>query len=136
MVFCTKARTPWISIEIENEVHAYLATILKADGNVPIKIGGTDDHVHLLFGLSRTVAIAKVVENLKSSSSKWLKEKRPNFAWQLGYGVFSVDSSDFESVVAYVSDQREHHKAVSFEDEYRSLMRECGISFDERYVWE
>lgn len=136
MVFSTKGRTPLITQDIQDEVYAYLASILKADGNVPIKIGGTDDHVHILFGLSRTVSIAKVVENLKSSSSKWIKEKRPTFSWQLGYAVFSVDSSDFNGVVAYITNQREHHRTVSFQEEFRSLMQDCGVPIDEKYVWD
>ena len=109
---------------------------LKADGNIPIQVGGYDDHVHILFGQSRTVTIAKTVENIKSSSSKWMKSKRPEFAWQLGYAVFSVDHQGTDGVVAYISSQREHHKVVSFQDEFRTLMEEHGIPIDERYVWE
>ena len=136
LIFSTKGRAPWISADIEAELYGYLVNALKADGNVPIKIGGSDDHLHILFGLSRTVTIAKTLENIKSSSSKWMKTKEPNFAWQLGYAVMSVDHRGTEGVVAYISNQREHHGTVSFQDEFRKLMEEHGIPIDERYVWE
>ncbi len=136
MIFSTKGRAPLITQDIEAELYGYLMNALKADGNIPIQIGGYDDHVHILFGQSRTVTIAKTVENIKSSSSKWMKSKRPEFAWQLGYAVFSVDHQVTDGVVAYISSQREHHKVVSFQDEFRKLMEEHGIPIDERYVWE
>lgn len=136
MIFSTKGRAPLITQDIEAELYGYLMNALKADGNIPIQIGGYDDHVHILFGQSRTVTIAKTVENIKSSSSKWMKSKRPEFAWQLGYAVFSVDHQGTDGVVAYISSQREHHKVVSFQDEFRKLMEEHGIPIDERYVWE
>ena len=136
MIFSTKGRAPLITQDIEAELYGYLMNALKADGNIPIQIGGYDDHVHILFGQSRPVTIAKTVENIKSSSSKWMKSKRPEFAWQLGYAVFSVDHKGTDGVVAYISSQREHHKVVSFQDEFRKLMEEHGIPIDERYVWE
>ncbi len=136
MIFSTKGRAPLITQDIEAELYGYLMNAQKADGNIPIQIGGYDDHVHILFGQSRTVTIAKTVENIKSSSSKWMKSKRPEFAWQLGYAVFSVDHQGTDGVVAYISSQREHHKVVSFQDEFRKLMEEHGIPIDERYVWE
>lgn len=136
MIFSTKGRAPLITQDIEAELYGSLMNALKADGNIPIQIGGYDDHVHILFGQSRPVTIAKTVENIKSSSSKWMKSKRPEFAWQLGYAVFSVDHQGTDGVVAYISSQREHHKVVSFQDEFRKLMEEHGIPIDERYVWE
>ncbi len=136
LIFSTKGRTPWITPELEAELYGYLMNALKADGNVPIKIGGFDDHVHILIGLSRTVIIAKTVENIKSSSSKWMKSKRADFAWQLGYAALSVDHKGTDGVVAYIANQREHHEVVDFKDEFRKLMEEHGIVIDERYVWE
>jgi putative transposase len=136
LIFSTKGRAPWITEEIEGELYGYLVNALKADGNVPIKIGGFDDHVHILFGISRTVTIAKTVENIKSSSSKWMKTKQADFAWQLGYGAFSVSYFGTDEAVAYIANQREHHKVDSFQDEFRRLMEEHGILIDERYVWE
>ena len=136
MVFSTMGRAPWISEEIERALYAFLDSKLQAIGNVPIKVGGCDDHVHCLFGLSRTVAIAKTVENIKSSSSTWMKTYQSDFAWQLGYAVFSVDPQQTDGVVIYIEGQREHHKGIDFKDEFRKLMLEHGISIDERYVWD
>ena len=139
MVFSTKHRFPFIDEAFEKEMYAYLASVLKTDGHVPIKIGGTEDHVHLMFGQSRTISVAKTVENLKSSSSKWAKTKGGNlseFAWQLGYGIFSVSPTDTDGLEKYIANQRDHHKSLSFQDEYRALLNEHGIPFDEKYVWD
>ncbi len=136
LIFSTKGRVPWIIEPIEAELYGYLVNALKADGNVPIKIGGFDDHVHMLFGLSRTVTIAKTVEKIKSSSSRWMKSKQVDFAWQLGYAAFSVDHLETDGVVAYIANQRNHHEVVDFKDEFRQLMEEHGIPIDERYVWD
>jgi len=95
--------------------------------------------MHLLFGISRTVTMAQVAEKVKTSTTKWLKTKWPEcreFAWQAGYGALSVGSGDLEPAVQYIRNQEEHHRRVSFQEEYRALLREAGIEFDERYVWD
>jgi len=107
--------------------------------NVPIIVGGHTDHVHMLFGLARTVTIAQVVESTKTSSSKWLKQEFPRlgeFGWQHGYGAFSVSPSEESAVIAYIANQKEHHGELSFQDEYRGLLEKYGIAYDERYVWD
>src|SRR5262249_45052162 len=102
-----------------------------------IKVGGIEDHVHLLFVLSKTLALSKVVEEVKKSSSKWVKENgEPRFYWQSGYGAFSVSASDEESVTAYVANQEHHHRQMTFQDELREVLRKQGIEWDERYVWD
>ena len=100
-------------------------------------VGGASDHVHLLFGLSRTLSIAEVVESVKTSSSKWIKAKPADLAdfhWQKGYGAFSVSDSEVDRVIDYIQEQ--HHARTTFKEEYRSLLEHHGISYDERYVWD
>ena len=138
-VFSTKNRDHSLVPEIQGDLYSYLAAILESKKHFPIKIGGYTDHVHLLFGLSRTMAMSDTIELLKVSSSKWLKSKSPelsSFSWQLGYGIFSVSPEDSPIVVDYIERQNEHHSAVSFQDELRKLLTENGIPFDEKYLWD
>ena len=105
----------------------------------PILINGTEDHVHILCNLSRTVALSKLVEEIKRQSSKWIKEQGlgfQDFFWQGGYGVFSVSQSNVDVVRAYVADQEEHHRKFSFQDEFRAMCQKHGIAVDERYGWD
>lgn len=119
------------------ELYAYMGAVCKTNGLVPVKFGGTEDHIHLVIGMSRTITIAKAVEAIKTSSSKWAKEKvHPEFTWQVGYGVFSVSHRELPGMVHYVEKQAEHHRKISFQDELRSLLLEHGIPFDERYLWD
>lgn len=139
LVFSTRHRTPWLTPDVREELYPYLGGVLDKLRCTAIRNGGVADHVHLLFGLSRTVAIAEVVEKLKSSSSKWVKAKTAKcgeFAWQSGYGVLSVSESHAEACIRYIEAQEEHHKKLTFQDEYRELMRLAGIEVDERYVWD
>jgi putative transposase len=139
LVFSTKGREPFLSPGIRTELHPYLAVVLTNDGCPSLQVGGVEDHVHLLFGLSRTRTIAQVVENVKTSSSRWLKTKGPalaDFHWQNGYGAFSVSQSLADEVVDYIRRQEEHHRTRTFQEEYRRLLERYGIEFDERYVWD
>ena len=98
------------------------------------KIGGTSDHVHILFRMSKNHSLAEVVETIKVSSSKWIKTQNPalhTFHWQNGYGGFSVSPSQMEAVVEYIEQQEEHHRVVSFQEEYRKLLQKCEVEFDE-----
>lgn len=136
-VFSTKDRTPWLISEIRRELHPYLVGVLANIGCPSIQTGGVEDHVHILFRLSRTASLSQVIEKAKSSSSKWMKTKGvPNFAWQAGYGAFSVGPGEANRIVAYIRGQEEHHRNVSFQDELRGLLREAGLEFDERYLWD
>jgi len=136
-VFSTKNRSPLISKEMQSELYGYIGAVCKTNGLVPVKFGGVEDHVHLLFGMSRTLTIAKAVETIKTSSSKWAKETiHENFAWQTGYGVFGVSYRELDSVIAYVSNQESHHQKVSYQDEFRVLLREHGMNIDETYLWD
>ena len=139
LVFSTKLREPWIRGSVEQELHAYGSTVLRNLGCPTIDMNGTADHLHTLFALSRVTTIADVVEDLKTSTSKWIKTKGEAFAgfhWQSGYAAFSVSQSNVEQVRDYIQRQKEHHAARSFQDEVRALLTKHGVSFDERYVWD
>ena len=103
------------------------------------RVGGVADHVHLAVRIGRTVTAADLIGELKTSSSKWLKTQSPGlagFAWQRGYGAFSVGPADLEALRQYIDHQEEHHRTRSFEDEYRGFLKKYGIEYDERYVWD
>ena len=138
LVFSTRNREPFISSEIEPELHAYLATVFQACESPSLLVGGARDHIHALFVLSRTWALADVVEEVKTSSSKWIKTKGQEFNqfhWQAGYGAFSIGQSQAQQVKNYIANQREHHRRRDFQDELRSLLRKYEVEYDERYVW-
>ena len=116
-----------------------LAHHVKETGCVSASVGGHIDHVHLLVGLSRTITIAKLVEQIKTETSKWAKKNEKcssSFSWQSGYGVFSVSHSNRNAVDEYIRTQQEHHKKLSFQDEFRELCKRHEIEIDERYVWD
>jgi putative transposase len=138
LIFSTKDRFPLLGQDdLLSRTHAYLGGILR-DTNCPsLVIGGTADHVHVFFQLSRTQHIAKVVELLKSNSSHWLKSQGVNnFAWQRGYACFSVGKSQAEAVAAYIRNQTEHHRRVSYQEEVQEFLKRSEVAFDERYVWD
>lgn len=138
-IFSTSELLPNLDPAIQPELFPYIAAILNAEGHVAIKIGGHVDHVHLLFGLSRTMTIADTMQVVKTSSSKWIKTKGQayqGFSWQHGYGTFGVSESNVDAAVRYISDQAKHHEKHSYQDEFRALMRKHGIEIDERYVWD
>lgn len=128
-----------IGPEDRHALWRYLAVVARDLGCVCHRVGGTADHVHLALGLPRTESIAHIVEHLKVTSSKWMKargEDRASFAWQRGYGVFSVSASHLEVLTRYIDRQMEHHHKESFEDEYRRVLGAYGVEYDERYVWD
>ncbi len=129
-------RQPFITPEIESELQRYMASIFQACQSPALLIGGTDDHVHSLFALSRTTNVADVVKEIKASSSKWMKRHEPDFQWQIGYGAFSIGQSQVPSVKKYIANQKEHHQAKAYQDEFRGLCRKYEVDFDERYVWD
>ena len=139
VILGTKDRVPLLTPDIRAELHPYLAVVL-CDKDCPsVRVGGVEDHVHLFFGLSRTLTVAKLVETIKTASSKWIKTKGPQFArfhWQGGYGAFSVSQSDAEAVVRYIDSQVEHHRRMTFQDEFRKFLERYQVPYDERYVWD
>ncbi len=139
ITFSTKHREHLISKTIENELYEYLGSVCKILDCQPIKIGGTDDHVHILCMLSKNVALSKVLEKIKSHSSKWIKTAYPDlqhFYWQDGYGAFSVNPAEVDTVIQYISNQRVHHQTKTFQDEYRAFLQKYKVDYDERYVWD
>jgi REP element-mobilizing transposase RayT len=139
LVFSTKNRHPFINSEIQPELHSYIATVLKTLISPALIINSMEDHIHILFLLHRTVTLSKAVEEIKKSSSKWIKTKSPelsDFAWQSGYGAFSVSESNIESVKSYIQNQQEHHRTKTFQEELRIILTKHKIEFDERYLWD
>jgi REP element-mobilizing transposase RayT len=140
LVFSTKERRPFLQDKsVREEMHLYLGGILANLDCQPIVVGGTADHVHLLCVLSRTNSVADIVKEVKRGSSLWAKTKSgelQDFAWQSGYGIFSLGFSQVETVRNYVLGQEEHHRKISFQDELRTLLKRYEIEFDERYVWD
>ena len=140
LVFSTKNRHGFLATpEIRQEMSSYLAGMLRELKCPAIVVNAVRDHVHLLFRQSKTLTIANIVEGVKTSSSSWAKtkgEQYSDFYWQNGYGAFSVSQSNTEDVQRYILGQEEHHKRVSFQDEFRRLLERHGVEYDERYVWD
>ncbi len=140
LVFSTKDRRAFLqSDEFRDEMFRMLGHHVKEAGCIALRVGGWVDHVHVVCGLSRTVTNAELVEHVKTETSKWAKKAPlgvPAFAWQAGYGVFSVSPSNLNAVVKYADQQAEHHQHISYQDEFRSLCRRHGLEIDERYVWD
>ncbi len=139
LVFSTKDRYTYLKPPIRPEAYAYLAEVVRNTGCLCKRVGGIPDHVHLAIQLSRTITIADLVEEIKTSSSKWLKTKGPEFgrfSWQKGYGAFSVSPTDTDALIKYIDDQEEHHRTRTFQEEYRMFLKKYGIEYDERYVWD
>ena len=142
MVFSTKERVPLIDTEIRPRLHAFMATVYRdiaPPQSQAYRVGGVKDHVHIAGTLPRTVTISKLFEIIKKESSIWIKNqgaKYRDFYWQSGFGSFSVAPSQLDQLIRYIDNQKEHHKTVTFQDEFRSLLHKYNIEFDERYVWD
>ncbi|HEY4416549.1 MAG TPA: IS200/IS605 family transposase [Verrucomicrobiae bacterium] len=139
-VFSTKDRRPFLHDKaLREELHRYIGGILTNLDCQPLIIGGVEDHVHLLSTLSRTCEPATMIKEVKRGSSLWLKTKEQNlqdFAWQNGYGIFSIGHLQIEEAKKYIAGQEEHHRKVSFQDEFRKFLERYAVEFDERYVWD
>lgn len=139
-IFSTKDRYAFFQApELQNQLHAHLASVSNNLNCHAIKIGGVADHVHLLTRLPRTVTIADFVKETKRVSSLWLRDRGSEwnmFHWQAGYGVFSVSASKVPQVEKYIADQPEHHRDQTFQEEYRGFLRRHQVEYDERYVWD
>ena len=135
-VWSTKERRPWVSEEIGPRLYAYLAEMARGTGCECFRAGGMEDHVHLALRLGVTRTAAKVVSELKTGSSAWMKEEGvAGFAWQRGYGLFSVGPADIGALLRYIDGQRAHHQRRSYQEEMRAFLEKCHVPFDERYVW-
>ena len=137
LVFATKGRLALLSdAKTRMDMHSYLGGICKDLGCPTFIVGGVADHVHIVANQGRTIAIAHTVQELKKASICWMKDNgHMKFGWQDGYGAFSFGKDDLPRLVQYVGNQEEHHKKVSLDDEYRALLIEAGIPFDDKYLW-
>jgi putative transposase len=139
VVFSTKDRYPHIDAEVRERLFPYMGGILREIGATPVTINGVKDHVHGLVALPATLSVADAMRVLKTNSSRWVHQEWPRlraFAWQTGYGAFSVSRSNAEDVERYIARQEEHHRTVTFQEEFVAFLKRHGIAYDERYVWE
>lgn len=140
LVFSTKNRQPLLNnIGFRERTHAYLAGTCNRLETPAIKVGGIEDHVHILCRLAKTLDISTLIREIKRESSKWVKEECPvlsEFHWQAGYGAFSISPSHVDALGKYIENQVDHHKTESFQDEFRRLCAKYGAAIDERYVWD
>ncbi len=136
LIFGTKGHEPFMAKEWRPRLHAYMGGILRNANVVPEIVGGVQDHVHILAGLHATERLADVMRELKSISSHWVREemKIPHFAWQEGYGAFTVSASQRETVRHYIENQEEHHRTKSFKEEYLEFLVKSGVEYDARYL--
>jgi putative transposase len=137
LVFSAKNRPPWLAADSQQRIWEYLGGIAR-DYHKALQVGGIEDHVHIVLGAPPTMAVSKAAQLLKGGSCKWLHDHFPalaGFAWQDGYGAFSVSKSQVPEVVEYVANQREHHRARTFQEEFRALLEKLGMEYDERYLW-
>jgi REP element-mobilizing transposase RayT len=139
LIFGTKHRERWLTPDIRPRVHEYLGGAVRGEGGQPLGIGGVEDHVHLLIGWRTDVAVADLVRNIKSGSSRWIHQTFPElsgFAWQEGYGVFSVSESQVDKVRKYIRMQEEHHRERTFQEEFEAFLKAHGIEHESRYLWD
>jgi len=139
ITFSTKHRQPFIHERIEQRLYAYLAKICNNLECPAIEVSGYFDHVHILCKLSKKISLMKLLQVVKANSSGWMKEadsSLKDFYWQDGYGAFSVNPTEIDKVAKYIANQKFHHSKISYEEELKRLLRENGIEYDNRYLWD
>ena len=136
-MFSTKERRPFITDDWRDGLHEYLGGLIRHAAGIPEAVGGCSDHVHLLAGLRATHTLATFVQDVKQTSSKWIHETigAKEFAWQQGYGAFTVSVSLCDTVKEYIANQPEHHRKKTFQEEYVAFLKKHGVEYDERYLW-
>jgi REP element-mobilizing transposase RayT len=137
-IFSTKNREKIIVPEIQDRLWAYMGGIARENNMKALSIGGVEEHAHAFLSLPATISIAKAIQLIKGGSSKWIHDTFPslkNFAWQVGYGAFSVSISHINETIKYISDQKEHHRHKTFQDEYLAFLKKHGVEYDEQYMW-
>jgi REP element-mobilizing transposase RayT len=137
VVFSTQGRLPLLTTHVRTELFAYIGALVKEKKGRPVIINGVDDHLHLLIGLPADVSVSEMMRFIKSNSSRWMKERfgRP-FAWQKGFGAFTVSSSNVDAVTRYIREQEEHHSRFDFKSAYVSLLTKNGLEYDQEYLWK
>lgn len=137
LIFSTKERKPLITPEIRLDLFAYLGGIIREMRGTALIINGTADHVHMLVRIRPMQSAAEMARVVKTNSSRWLHAKRgAKFAWQAGYGVFSVSESNVDAITKYIATQEEHHKKRSFQEEFLAFLKKNNVIYDERYIWD
>jgi|SRR6185437_8125832 len=136
-IFSTKERRKMIAPEMQDRLWAYMGGIAREHGMTALAVGGTDNHAHLLVAVPATLPVAAGMREIKSGSSRWMHEAcaQPEFAWQEGYGAFSIGHSQIEATVRYIARQREHHRQHDFQAEFLAILKKHGIDYDPRFVW-
>jgi REP element-mobilizing transposase RayT len=137
-VFSTKARRKLITEDLQERLWPYMGGIARENKMRALAVGGIEDHVHLLLSIPSTLSIAKAMQRIKGGSSKWVHDtfaERKDFEWQVGYGAFSVGISQIDETKVYIANQREHHRAMTFQEEYIAFLERHGIDYEPRYVW-
>ena len=139
IIFSVKNRKPLIHESIEQELFRYIGGVCKKLESTPLAVGGYKNHIHILCTLSKKVSLVTLIGKVKSKSSKWVKSKGSaykRFYWQNGYGAFSISSSQIDSIRSYIRKQKDHHQNISFEEEYKDMLKENNVEFDDRYIWD
>ena len=137
-IFSTKERAPVLAQEIQTRLYPFIASIAKDRGYPAMAIGGIENHVHILLALPATTNLAEALQTIKGVSSKWINDEfhlRPRFAWQQGYGAFSVSISQIPATIAYINNQKKHHAKRTFEDEFIAFLKKHSVDYDPRYVF-
>ena len=138
IVFSTKYQQKLLYKKIRSELYSYIATIFKNKNCYCYQIGGIDDHIHISCTLAKTISTSDLIKEIKTSTSVWLKNKEnnlTNFHWQNGYGVFSLSPSHLQRLCTYITNQENHHKQITFKDEFLGLLNKYNVDYDERYLW-
>ena len=139
LIFSTKNREPLINKNIRPDLHAYIAGVCRKLNSEAYRVGGTEDHVHIACSLPRNLAVSKLLEEIKKSSSAWVKTHHSalsKFSWQAGYGAFSLGQSQLGTLIAYIENQAEHHRTRSFKEELIDFFQKYHVVFDEKYLWD
>jgi putative transposase len=137
MIFSTHGRCPLIKPDFRADLFAYLGGIIREMDATALIINGTADHVHILLRTRPARSPADIARTVKTNSSRWVHEKWDSkFAWQTGYGVFSVSESNVEAVKKYIAEQEQHHQKHSFQEEFIAFLKKNNVVYDERYIWE
>jgi putative transposase len=137
-VFSTKERRPLLSPDLSLRLWPYIGGIARENKLRALAVGGVPDHIHILLSVPATIAISKAIQLIKGGSSKWIHDTFPEqgrFAWQEGYGAFSIGISQVGTTIAYIGAQPRHHRTKTFQEEFLNILKKHGIEYDERYLW-
>ncbi|MHB9023630.1 MAG: IS200/IS605 family transposase [Armatimonadota bacterium] len=139
LVFSTKDRLPLLTPDVAPRIYEYMGGIIRSQGGISLRIGGVADHAHVLTTIDKTLSFADCLRDLKCNTTNWIKETFPglqSFAWQEGYGAFTISVTGLERVKAYINRQEEHHRTVTFQEEFLEFLHRHNIPYDPRYIWK